>query len=311
MLTFQTPIGESNDLRGTLMYESISGASPLYLSSLSGASGVGVQDNRKTANLKFTHYFDRFSLAAGGSTSTEDDYESNGFVLEGRAWTADRNTILSLSAGGDFDDISSSIDEELDEERRTGNFLLSVTQVVDQNSALQSNISYSTGDGYFSDPYKPFDLRPRSREELSWLLRYVRYIEDFDASLHADYRFFRDTFGVDAHMFELAWYQPFGTIWMIRPSIRYYSQDRADFFKTGRFPTDKPEGFFSADQRLSTFGEWGAGVKVSCELGAGFSFHTTVQGFQQRSGFHFGGRGSDNIEPFYGWFLLTGFTKTF
>jgi hypothetical protein len=315
LLSFQMPVGESSDLSGMMMYESISGASPLYLSTLSGASGLGVQDIRRSANGVFTNYFENFSLGVGGSFSNEDDYSSTGAVLENRIWTEDKNTVLNLSIGGDFDNIGSTNDPALLENRKTYSFLIGLTQIIDPISLAQTNLTYSSGDGYFSDPYKTYDNRPRSREEFAWLTRYVRYLEDTDSSLHLDYRFYRDTFGVNAHTFELAWYKPLGEVWIVRPNLRYYSQNRASFFSNGRFPEEAPERFFSADQRLASFGEWGLGVKVSRQILEKTTIDLSLQGFQQRSGFHlsslYGEGGSGNIEPFFGWFTIISVTKNF
>ena len=40
------------------------------------------------------------------------------------------------------------------------------------------------------------------------ILRYVGYVQPLDAALHADYRFFHDDWGIDAHTLKLSWYQP-------------------------------------------------------------------------------------------------------
>jgi len=311
MMQFRTPLGESTDFEGTLMYESMSGASPLYLSSLSGASGLGIHDGRRTGDFKFTKYLDQFSFGIGGSISNEDDYDSKGIVSDFRYWTEDKNTVFAFGVGLDSDDITSSNDRLLQEERTTANYLIGITQNLDSLSAMQMNLTYSSADGYLSDPYKTFDNRPRSRESLAWLTRYVRYIEELDSSVHLDYRFFRDTFDIVAHTFEAAYYQPLGRGWMIRPSIRYYFQGKADFFRNGRFPSEQPEGFFSADQRLSRFGEWGGGIKLIKELSETLSVDLSVQTFHQRSGFHPGSKGSQNIEPFTGYFAIFGITKKF
>ena len=41
--------------------------------------------------------------------------------------------------------------------------LFGVTQALSAESVVQSNITYSNGHGYYSDPYKTLDTRPTHR----------------------------------------------------------------------------------------------------------------------------------------------------
>ena len=59
------------------VYDSISGASPYYHTTLSGASGEGIKDDRIAADVTFTKYFaNRTSVAVRAAYSDEDDYRS-------------------------------------------------------------------------------------------------------------------------------------------------------------------------------------------------------------------------------------------
>lgn len=143
----------------------------------------------------------------------------------------------------------------------TDGYLLGLQQVIDENSVFQSNLTFSSADGFLSDPYKTFDNRPGSRDAIAWLNRYIRYVESADASLHLDYRYFADSWDTESHTFEVAWYQPFLDNWMIRPSVRYYSQSGAEFF-TGKYPPENFKSTFSADQRTGPFTSLIVGLKL-------------------------------------------------
>lgn len=306
----QAPLGAKDVLEASYTYDSVSGASPYYLSTVSGASGIGIRDNRRAADFKYTHIFERLSIGVGATVSDEDDYFSRSALADCRIWTPDKNTTFALGFSYDLDEISSSQDATFKDHRRAQGYLFGVTQVLSPNSIVQSNLSYAHGRGYHSDPYKPLDNRPRSRDGWAWLTRFNHYFEEYEASLHVDYRFNLDSWGVSAHMLEVAWYQPLGTKWLVRPSVRYYSQGGANFF-SGDFPPSKEGEIFTADQRLGDFGSLGGGLKLIRDLGRGFSADVSFEAFTQKTGLKLGGSTRSAVEDFYGTFFSVGVAKAF
>ena len=100
-------------------------------------------------------------------------------------------------------------------------------------------MTYQNGSGFLSDPYKLVsiagsnfaDRRPDSRNQIALMGRYRRHFSGVGGSLHLDYGFYVDDWGIDAHTLELAWYQSlFGDVLTIVPSVRYYTQSQADFY---------------------------------------------------------------------------------
>lgn len=237
MMWARIPLGETTEIEASGVLDSVSGASPYYLDALTGASGTGIEDHRSAGDFKVTHYFERFSLGAGYAGSIEDDYISRSGTLEAKYWTADKNTTFAASYAFDGDRITSTNNALINESRHTGHYLLGITQVVSPVAIMQSNVTYDNANGYLSDSYKLLDLRPGSRDSFAWLTRYNRYIESLDGSLHTDYRLAHDSFGVTSHTFEVAFYKPIGEKWMVRPRVRYYSQHKANFFRT-TFPPE-------------------------------------------------------------------------
>ena len=60
------PLSDSLTIEGTLVYDSMSGASPLYFNTLSGASGLGVTDYRTAGTVKLTKYSNGVAVGVGG-----------------------------------------------------------------------------------------------------------------------------------------------------------------------------------------------------------------------------------------------------
>ncbi len=263
MLWVNGPLSDSVEFEGGAVYDAVSGASPLYLDSVSGASGTGIEDNRKAGDLKITKYFEQYSIGVGGSVSDEDDYLSKSGSIDTRIWTPDKNTVFSAGISSDWDHLTSSNNPDLSEDRKTQHYLLGVTQILSPDAIMQSNITFSSGHGYYVDPYKLFENRPSSRQEIAWLTRFNYYFSKFDSSAHIDYRLFRDNWGVLAHMVALRYYQPVGTNLTLVPMLRYYTQNGARFFLSeSEIPPVDYEAHSSADERLSSFGSITTGLKL-------------------------------------------------
>jgi hypothetical protein len=310
-LFVQKPLSDSMVVEGSLVYDAMSGASPLYFNALSGASERGVTDYRTAGDFKVTKYFERFAIGAGAAYSHERDYVSRGGSVELRTWTADRNRTYAFGVAGASDRIHTE-DGAADRERKyVLDFLVGVTQVVSPTTIVQSNVTYSRGHGYFTDPYKLLDNRPDRRRLLAWLTRVNEHFPGVGGTLQLAYRYLDDSFGADSHMVEAAWVQPLPHGWTLKPSLRYYTQKSAGFFQgppIGRgFVPGEP---YTADNRLSAYGAWMPGIAVAKELVDGWSIDFRIEYYEARSGWRLGGDGSPGLLPFSARWIQVGVTKT-
>lgn len=306
------PLSDSLTIEASIVHDAISGASPLYHNTLSGASGVGVHDYRKAGDIKVTTYVDRWAIGVGAAASTEHDYLSRAASLDVRYSTDDRNRTYAFGIGGASDRIDSENGVAVGEKRHTVDFLVGVTQALSVNAIVQSNLTYSRGHGYYSDPYKTVDTRPDARRVFAWLTRLNQYVPAYDAALKLSYRYLHDSFGVDSHALEAAWRQPLPAGFALTPSIRYYTQSAADFYH------DPPlgEGFtfgapYTADTRLSAFGALTPALRIDKLFTGGWSIDVSFAFYRQRSAWRLGGNGSPGLEPFSARWIEAGVTKTF
>jgi hypothetical protein len=308
-LWLKSAVDDKTSVTGSFVLDSVSGASPYYYSSLSSAS---IHDTRKAADLSVQHEFEKFAINVGGAFSQEDDYKSKAVKAEVKTWSSDKNTTYNLGVSYADDDIGSTLDPTLSESRNTTNYILGVTQVINERSLAQVNVTYGSADGFLTDPYKTYDNRPHSKEQWAFMTRYVLYLPSTEAALHTDYRYYRDTFGLDSHMVEVSLYQPVMSSWIIRPSIRYYSQSKADFFE-GTYPPPNPgAGFYTADQRMGDFGGINLGLKLIKDFGQGLSAQISFDFMEQRPEWKLGGGTKvPEIENFYAEFVSVGIVKRF
>ncbi len=305
------PLNDTTEFEGSLVYDAMSGASPLYFNTLSGASGLGVTDYRTAGDAKVTKYFGDWALGAAGVVSSERDYLSRGGSLDLRIFSADRNRTYALSVAGANDWIRPTHPEIPPAPRNTLEYLAGITQALSPTQIVQSNVTYSYGHGYFNDPYKLLDKRPGERRIFAWLTRYNQYFAGQDGTLRLSYRYLHDSFGSVSNTLTAAWVQPLAREWTVTPEIRYYTQGSAWFYHNppagSGFVPGEP---YSMDTRLSAFGAFTLGLDVAKALGDGWSADVRADFYRQQSNWRIDG-GSPGILPFSARWLVVGLTKTF
>jgi len=303
------PINDTWVVEGGMVYDAMSGASPLYFNVLSGAS---VYDYRTAGDVKVTKYFGNYSVSAGAFVSSEQDFLSRGGSVQVQIYSEDRNRTYTLGFAGTNDYINATNGVAPNSRRNSLEFVVGVTQALTANSIIQSNLTYYTGHGYYSDPYKPLDTRPTTRNTFAWLTRYNLYFPEPDATLKLGYRLLFDSFGSTSNMVEAAWVQALPGGWSLTPGLRYYTQSAADFYMNPPFPKGFKEGQdYSADTRLAAFGAVTAGIIVGKTLPDGWSVAFRADMYRQDPDWRFLGSGSPGIQTFSArWFQLD-LTKTF
>lgn len=302
-----TGLSESWGLEASAVYDSVSGASPFYHSTITTAS---IKDERKAADAKLTRYFRRSSVGVGVAFSSENDYESKAVSADYRVSSEDNNQTYAFGIGYTNDKIEDKYNNVINYIGKAGkkrgvDLMVGVTGNLSPNDIVQSNLTYTSGKGYYDDPYKIFDKRPDNRKDLAWLTRYNHYFSDADAALHLSYRFFKNNWGMRSHTIESEWHQQLGGGWKIVPGLRFYSQNSADFYNdlepgavaaSFAVPYDqKPLNSF--DSRLSAFGAITPGVKLVWEISKAVTVDVKAELYEQRASYRIGGEGSPNIEP--------------
>jgi hypothetical protein len=306
------PLSDTLVIEGSVVYDSVSGASPLYFNTLSGASGLGIGDYRTAGDVKLTKYFDGMALSVAAAVSSEQDYLSRAGSIEWRIFSDDRNRTWAFVFGGANDRINPVNGVVVNAPRNTLDFLVGVTQALSPTAIVQSNLTYSRGHGYYSDPYKTLDTRPTHREVFAWLTRYNQHLPESDATLRLSYRFLHDSFGSISNTVEATWFQQLPHGWSVAPSLRYYTQTAADFYYDPPFPDGfVPGRNYTADTRLAAFGAFTPAVTLAKAFGDGWNAELKFAFYRQRSGWELGGSGSPGLEPFSARWIEVGIAKAF
>ena len=219
---------------------------------------------------------------------------------------------------------------------------LGLAQVLGKNTLFQSTAGYTNQTGYLSNPYKYVyvrgevtpeeyytieqassgaaidwnaitklemvglelfrEVRPDQRQQWSFSNRLNQHIPALDASLHFDYRFYTDDWGINSHTFELKWHQSLPLGFTITPSFRYYSQSQADFFAP-YFLAPRADGHYSSDFRLADFGAFSGGINFKKQFNKGVALDAGFEYYTRQSDLKLGG-GSDNSYADYSYYMV-------
>ena len=215
---------------------------------------------------------------------------------------------------------------------------LGLTQVLNKAALVEGSVSYTVSNGYMANPYKTtailfvdpmqkigkngelnakmfafLEQRPDERQQWTENLRYVQHVARFDASLHLDYRFYHDDWGIQAHTISSDWIQSLGDGWSITPRVRYYSQNAADFYtpyvltkqagnKTTFDSKLLPQNY-SSDYRLSGYGALSGGLTVTKKFAKGLELQAGAEYYTHAGALKLGSGGEGNYADFDGYLV--------
>jgi Protein of unknown function (DUF3570) len=314
-LMVSAPVASKWSVEASAVHDEVSGASPRYYSDVSGASRM--RDERNAFAGKVTRYFERAAVGVGVSSSKEHDYRSRAVSIDARWSSADHNTAWNAGLGHASDRIDPVNQIVTNERRRSTDLVVGVTQAWSQRDLVQASLTLGQGRGYYNDPYKLYDERPRTRRQQIGLLRWNHRLTPWPATLRGSYRYYQDSFGIRAHTVDAVWVQPVAPNVTIEPLLRYYTQRAARFYydpvadpAVYPAPLGTPT-FMSTDQRLSAFGAITWGLKLVWQVTPQWSTDLKLERYEQRSGWRLGGQGSPGLAPFTATWLQFGLTSTF
>jgi len=280
-------VGARADVSADVTVETMSGASPWFvLPDTKGRpvqvmSGASIHDFRQALQLRGNQRFGSLTGSLVGGYSSERDYRGANGGLEG-SWDLN-NKLTTLSAGAGYthnvldptEGGSARFPARITHaNNHEYNGFAGIAQVLGEETVLQTSVAFTYQNGYLSDPYKLAyvagatvnDARPGNRRKLAWNTRLRQNIALLDATVHLDYRYYHDDWGVTAHTAELAWYQTLPSSWALVPRVRWYTQSQADFYQP-YYNFQMSNGLYSSDYRLSPFGALSESLGVYKKLG--------------------------------------------
>lgn len=299
--TFTAPSGDST-------YTTPAGETPLDPS---------FHDTRVALNAEWEKPLSRYLKGIFAvNASSEYDYNSLGISATLARDFNNRNTTLTAGLSYNLDSVEpvGGIPDGLTamptttavrksnlggtDDKTVADLLIGVTQVIDRRTLMQFNYTYGMDDGYLTDPYKIlsvvtspdsdtlagtpylYEKRPdsRTRNALYWKTVH-QFSEDV---VNFSYRYYWDDWGISSHTFDARYRYEMGGGHYLMPHVRYYLQDKADFYYYKLTDGNIPQ-YASADYRLADLSTTTLGLKYGIQLANDSEFSVRAELMKQQS----------------------------
>ena len=276
-------VGEVTSLTGKYYVDSISSASIDVVTS--GASRYSEERVEKAVGADFLN--EETTISIGVSNSQENDYSADtAYFTFSEDLFGDLLTInLGYSRG--WDTVGKTGDPSFEREVDRQNYRLGLSQIVNKSIVAALDFETITDEGFLNNPYRfvrfcnatddcsiyrtGLEVYPNTRTSHSVSVR-GKYYLDYRASLTAKYKFFQDTWGIRAHTIETGYTHPYQDKWIFDFKIRFYTQQRADFF-SDLFAREAAQNYMARDKELSSLSNYGATAGAAYEFGkSGWGF---------------------------------------
>jgi hypothetical protein len=256
------------------------------------------------------------------TNSDESDYTANAASLDISQDLFGDLTNLSFGFARSWDEVRKNGDREFSESIDRSTYRLGLSQIVTSRLMTGFNFEVITDEGFLNNPYRSVryvdpdsaagfafqpEVYPNTRTSSAAALN-ARYFLPYRAAVHGEYRYFTDTWGIDANTVQLGYTHPWGKQWIFELTYRWYDQSAADFY-ADLFPRRDAQNFLARDKELSTFTSHMVGVGATYELPPlawDFIKRSSVSFFYDRFRFDYDdfrditAGGAAGAEPLYG-----------
>jgi hypothetical protein len=268
--------GESLSVTANYYVDAITSASIDVV--VSGASQY--KERREQKSLAVDYLRGKSTYSASYVNSEENDYKAQTWSLGVSQDMFGDLTTVSFGYSQGLDKIGKTGDPTFAQEIERRNYRVGVTQVLTRNMLLSLNFEAVTEQGYLQNPYRFMryagppgsytrapEVFPSTRTGNAGSGR-LKYYLPWRAALEGSYRFYTDTWGINAHTAGIEYTQPMWGRWVFSGSYRYYTQNSANFF-SDLFPRAAYQNFMVRDKESSAL------VGQTVGLGAAYDFPVT------------------------------------
>lgn len=273
-------IKETVSLFGNYYVDSISSASIDVVTT--GASPYEEERNEYSIGADYLH--DATVMSIAYTDSQENDYKAQSLNIGVSQDMFGGLTTVTMSYGRGSDDVfrngpDGQPDGVFQDEADRRNYRVGLTQVITRNMLLGLYYEAVTDEGFLNNPYRQVryldpnaargysfqaEVYPRTRSSNAISFQ-TRYHLPYRGAIHGGYRFFTDTWGIDAHNFNIGYTHPLKQAWILDVGYRFYTQGAAEFYQD-LFPYTDAQNFLARDKEMSTFSSHSFRVGVSYDL---------------------------------------------
>jgi hypothetical protein len=237
------------------------------------------EEERTQYSLGLDYLHDRWTMSFGLSNSEENDYVAETVSIGVSQDIFGDLTTVSLGYTLGDDEVSRRGDPTFKDTIERQGYKLGVSQILTKNLLLGLSFETITDEGFLNNPYRQVryldsssaqgysyerEIYPRTRTSDAGAAR-LRYYLPWRAAIHGEYRQSSDTWDIASDTVELGYTHPIEPGWMIEGKLRFYSQDKADFY-SDLFARSGFQNFIARDKELSTFTSQSLRLAVSYDI---------------------------------------------
>jgi len=269
LINAQADVGKDTNVSAGYVADVISSAS---IDIVSQASPTTIHDVRHQVSTALTHKFGSLTANAAYIYSTENDYSSHVVSMGVSKDLAEKDTTLALGYSLAMNDVGRHGDINFHESLTVNELTLAWTQMINPRTATQLSYGLGIASGYQASAYRfvpvmsggnPMywvpETDPDSRVRHALVFGVNRYLFQHSA-LQADYRYYRDTWGISSHTVRATYISDLSKRTQLRVRNRLYSQNGATFYKS---EYDALQKYMALDRELSPLWSETIGAKLT------------------------------------------------
>jgi len=261
-----------------------------YVDSITSASidvvtqASAYKEERTQQSFGIDYLYDKSIMSYSYTTSSENDFESetNSFNITQEFFGGLSTLSLGYTLGDNT--ITRSTDDVFKRNASTTGYRVSLSQVLTKDLLMGLTYEVITDKGFLNNPYRQIRYQdpdpsnpnntifqeeryPETRTSNAASIN-LRYYLPYRAAIYGGYRFFTDTWDIDADTYEIGYVHPFQEKWLFDINFRYYTQTNADFFSNlFTFAQSQNQNFLASDKELSTFTSNSIGYGITYNIG--------------------------------------------
>lgn len=254
-------VGPQVSVSGQYYVDMVSAASVDVL-----ATASAYKEERTEYTLGVDYLYDRAIMSMGFTNSSENDYEANTLYFTVSQEFFGGMSTVTLGYAGGWDEVGKRGNDSFSEDADRRNFQLGLSQVLTRNMLVGLDLEVVTDEGFLQNPYRqnryldPNDATaflyqperyPETRTSTAVTARAIYHLP-YRASIRGEYRYFTDTWGIQAHTVQLGYVHGLNQHWSLEGSVRYYRQSEADFY-SDLFLYENSQNHLARDKEMSAF----------------------------------------------------------
>ena len=223
-------------------------------------------EERTQGSLAFDLLQGKTQYSVSYTLSDESDYTANTASFDLTQDILGDLATVSFGFSQGWDEVRKNGDNAFEETVDRRNYRFGLQLIVTPRLMTGLNYEVITDEGFLNNPYRSVryldetsargfsfqaELYPHTRTSNAVSIN-ARYFLPHRAAVHGEYRYFTDTWGIDANTASIGYTHPWGTRWIFEAGYRWYDQSAADFY-SDLFPRADAQNFLARDKELSTF----------------------------------------------------------